>query len=194
MVKKILLIFILVASSACQHSPRKEYFALSAIASDTGITELTAVNQVIGVGPVIIPEYLQHNKISYWKTPQQLILMENHYWAEPLERGITRVLTLQLQAKHPYWRVMQFPWLNHQRPQYSLKIDIQRLDAFADHAVLEATIDWIDVRTKAVINSQRIKSRQDSSANSAAIAQTFSELLHQAADAINPPPLPNENQ
>lgn len=190
MVKKILLILLVLSSSACQHSPRKEYFALSATASDARVTELTLVNQVIGVGPVSIPEYLQHNKISYWKTPQQLFMMENHYWAEPLERGITRVLTLQLQAKHPHWRVMQFPWLNNQRPQYSLKIDIQRLDAFADHAVLEATIDWIDLRTKAVIHNQRIKLRQDSSANSAAIAQTFSELLQQSALSIRlPPPL-----
>jgi hypothetical protein len=194
MIKKILLIFLVLASSACQHSPRKEYFALSAAASDAGVTELTLVNQVIGVGPVGIPEYLQHNKISYWKTPQQLSMMENHYWAEPLERGITRVLALQLQAKYPHWRVIQFPWLNNQRPQYSLKIDIQRLDAFADHAVLVATIDWVDLHTKTVIHSQRIKLKQDSSADSAVIAQTFSELLQQAANAIHPSPLSNENR
>ncbi|WP_039913296.1 PqiC family protein [Cellvibrio mixtus] len=188
---KILLVVITLAICACQNSPRREYFALSASEADFNITAQTPVNQFVGIGPVIIPEYLQQNKIGYWKTPQQLILLDNHYWAEPLERGITRVLALELQAAHTDWRVLQFPWPNNQRPNYSIKIDIQRLDAFTDHLVFEANIDWINVQTRAVLGSQRIKLRQDSRANSAAIARAISELLQQAARIITPPPLHN---
>lgn len=194
MLKKILLIVIILSTCACQHSPRKEYFALSATAADVDITDQTPINQLIGIGPVTIPEYLQPDKMSYWKTAQHLILLDNHYWAEPLEAGITRVLALELQAGHPEWRVMQFPWPNSQRPGYSLKIDIQRLDAFADYAVIEANIDWIDLRTKTAIHSQRIKLRQDSSTNPAVIARTFSELLQRTAQTITPPLLPNGNE
>ncbi len=188
---KILLIIIALIICGCQHSPRKEYFALSATAADFNITDQTPVNQIVGIGPVTIPEYLQHDKIGYWKTPQQLILLDNHYWAEPLERGITRVLALELQAAHSDWRVLQFPWTNNRRPIYSLKIDIQRLDAFADHLVFEANIDWINVQTRAVLGSQRIKLHQDSRANSAAIARGISEILQQTARTITPPPLRN---
>lgn len=190
MLNKILLLLLAITLSACQHSPRKEYFALSASAANSSINTQAPVNLVVGIGPVTIPEYLQHNKISYWKTAQQLILQDNHYWAEPLERGITRVLALELQAAHTDWRVVQFPWPANQRPAISLRIDIQRLDAFVSYTVLEATIDWINVQNKAVLGSQRISLRQDSSANSAAIAQTFSELLQQTARTITLPPRP----
>ncbi len=190
MLNKISLVLIIFTLSACANSPPREYFALSATETDFNITEQTPVNQLIGVGPVTIPEYLQHNKIGFWKTPQQLILRENQFWAEPLERGITRVLALELQAAHPDWRVLQFPWPNNQRPGYAIKVDIQRLDAFIDHAVIEANIDWINLQTRTVIGSQRIKLRQDSSTGSAAIAQAFSELLQQSARTITPPTLP----
>ncbi|HEY8942504.1 MAG TPA: PqiC family protein [Cellvibrio sp.] len=190
MLNKIVLLLMISVLCACKNSPPREYFALSATEADFKITAQTPVNHIIGIGPVTIPEYLQHNKIAFWKTPQQLILLDNNYWAEPLERGITRVLALELQAAHPDWRVLQFPWPNNQRPQYSLKIDVQRFDAFADYAIIEATLDWINLQTKTVISSQRIKLRHDSKANSAAIAQAFSALLQQSARTITPPLLP----
>ncbi|PUA26602.1 MAG: hypothetical protein B0W54_22935 [Cellvibrio sp. 79] len=190
MLNKMLLLFMVIALCACKSSPHREYFALSATEADFKVTEQTPVNHIIGIGPVTIPEYLHQNKISFWKTPQQLVLLDNNYWAEPLERGVIRVLALELQAAHRDWRVLQFPWANNQRPQYSLKIDIQRFDAFADHAIIEATIDWINLQTKTVASSQRIKLRQDSKANPAAIAQVFSALLQQSARTITPPPLP----
>ncbi len=190
-VAKVLLIITAIFIAACQHSPRKEYYALSAPAADFSANELATVNQVVGIGPVNIPEYLHHNKIGYWKTPQQLVLLDNHYWAEPLDLGIARVLALQLQAEHPTWRVLQFPWPNNQRPNYSLRVDIQRMDAFSNGVVFEANLDWINLRNKTVVASQRIKLRQDASANAAAIAQAFSEVLQQAARGVQPVPPAN---
>lgn len=187
MLKKIFLVLITFSACACTHSPPREYFALSATEMDFITTEQTPINQLIGVGPVTIPEYLQHNKMGYWRSEQQLILLDNHYWAESLERGISRVLGLTLQTIHPDWRVLQFPWPGNQRPGYSLKVDIQRLDAFTDHSVIEVNIDWVNLQTKAIIGTQRVKLRQDSRANPAAIARAFSELLQQTARSINPP-------
>lgn len=183
------LLSLCLLLSACQHSPRKEFYALSAPVENASHNEFASVNQVVGVGPIQIPEYLQHNKIGYWKTPQQLALLDNHYWAEPLDQGIVRVIALQLQTKQPEWRVMQFPWPNNLRPNYSLRIDIQRLDAFANYTILEANFDWINLANRQVVNSQRVKIRRDSSANAASIAQTFSELLQQAVSAMDTSPI-----
>lgn len=188
MTKIISLILIAFALGACQSSPPKEYFALSANAANFSSSENNAVNYVVGIGPIVIPEYLQHSKISYWKTSQHLTLLNNHYWAEPLERGITRVLALELQAAHTDWRVVQYPWPTNLRPSFALRVDVLRFDAFKDHALLEATVDWIDLQTKKVLGSQTIKMRQDSSASPDAIAQAFSELLQKTALAIKPFP------
>lgn len=187
MQKKVLLLLALFSLCACQHSPRKEYFALSASAADFALSEQTPVNRIVGVGPISIPEYVQHNKIAYWKTPQQLILLDNYYWAEPLERGITRVLALELQASQHDWRVMQFPWPGKQHPDYSLRLDIQRLDAFADQAILEAHVDWIDMQTRNIIASQHIRLHLPCSPNPNAIARAYSELLQQTIRTIKPP-------
>jgi uncharacterized protein len=187
MLKKILLLLASLSIGACMNSPPSEYFALGASEANFTVAEQAPVNQLIGIGPVTIPEYLQHNKIGYWKNAQQLTLLENNYWAEPLERGISRVLALELQAVHPDWRVLQFPWPANQRPGYSLKVDIQRFDAFTDHAVIEANLDWVNLQTKTIIGSQRIRLRQDSRANSIAIAQAFSALLQQTARSIQAP-------
>lgn len=189
MLKIMSLLLIAILLGACQSSPPKQYFALSATGTNLTSPETRAVNHMIGVGPISIPEYLQHNKISYWKTPQQLALHENHFWAEPLERGIVRVLALELQTAHPEWRVVQFPWPTNLRPQYSLRIDVLRFDAFNDHTLLEANIDWIDMQDKRVVGSQLIKMRHDSNTNPANIAAAFSILLQKTAQQIQAPPL-----
>ncbi|HSC69630.1 MAG TPA: PqiC family protein [Cellvibrio sp.] len=181
MIMRIILVASFILMTACQHSPRKEYFALNAAAPQTTASSSVAVEKVIGIGPIKIPEYLQYSRISYWKTPLQLTLHENDYWAEPLEQGISRVLRLHVQAAHPQWRIIQYPWSSTQRPRYSLKVDIQRLDAFSDHAIIEAGIDLVDIKNNRVIRSNQFNARVDSTANSAAIAQAFSELLRQTA-------------
>lgn len=187
MLKKILFLVLLTSISACQHSPRKEYVALGANAPDFSIAEPAPADLVIGVGPVQLPEYLQHPKVGYWKTPYQLILLDNDYWAEPLERGITRVLALALQNTHEHWRVVQFPWASSARPDYALRVDIQRLDAFANRASIEANIDWVDTRTKQVVARKQLRAQVASTATAADIALAFSQLLHTIAQAVPPP-------
>lgn len=190
MAKRIILIAVLFTLCACQHSPRKEYFALNATnttAAETSYTN-TNIEKVVGIGPLSIPEYLQHSRISYWITPLQLSMKENHSWAEPLEQGISRVLRLHVQAAHPQWRVVQFPWRSNQRPAYTIRVDIQRLDAFSDHAVIEAGLDTVDMQTNKVIGSKQFSARVSSSSDSPDIARAYSELLQQLANDINKMP------
>jgi uncharacterized protein len=198
MVLRILVIAALLLMCACQQSPRKEYFALSspitAAANSSSPSNLSNTSpsssnitqtQTIGIGPISIPEYLQHSRISYWKTPNQLLLQENHYWVEPLEQGVSRVLGLQLQSAHPHWRFVQFPWRNNQRPDYAIRADIQRLDAFSDHAIIAVRIDLVDMKTKLVMRSQHFSAQVACAGHSAAIAQAFSELLQQTAASMD---------
>lgn len=198
MLLRILFVSALLLVSACQHSPRKEYFALSstevAAAKESTAILSTPIQssgstgnpvKVIGIGPLTIPEYLQHTRISYWKTSNQLMLQENHYWAEPLEQGVSRVLGLELQTAHPQWRVVRFPWRSSQRPDYAIRVDIQRLDAFSDHAIIVAGLDLIDTKTNTIIRSRQFSSSVTSATHSAAIAQAFSELLQQTAASMD---------
>ncbi len=184
MISRTLIIVLVLLISACANSPRKHYFALSAAMPETSSELQTAsIQKVIGVGPIKIPEYLQASRISYWKTAQQLSSADNGFWAEPLELGITRVLALNLQAAQPNWQVMQFPWLQSQQPALVVRVDIQRLDAFPSYALLEARVDLVNTKTGST-RSKLIRTRVDSSSDSASIANAFSQLLQQTSTAI----------
>lgn len=184
MTSRTLIIALAILLSACLHSPRKQYFALSAAmpAATTG-SQAVSAQQTIGIGPIKIPEYLQLSRIAYWKTAQQLAYADNGFWAEPLEQGITRVLALNLQAAHPQARVMQFPWRQSQQPTLVVRVEIQRLDAFKNYALLEATVDIVDSSTNTT-RSKLVRSQIASSADSASIAAAFSQLLQQASTAM----------
>lgn len=184
MISRTLVIVLVLFISACANSPSKHYYALSAAMPET-TSELQAasIQKVIGVGPIKIPEYLQPSRISYWKTAQQLSAADNGFWAEPLEQGIARVLALNLQTAQPQWQVMQFPWLQSQQPALVVRVEIQRLDAFPNYALLEARMDVVDTKTGST-RSKLIRARVDSSPDSASIASAFSQLLQQTSAAI----------
>jgi uncharacterized protein len=64
----------------------------------------------IGVGPVIMPGYLDRNQIVLRTGADKVEISTFHRWAEPLEDGIIRVLAEEIAARVPTERVVMFPW------------------------------------------------------------------------------------
>ena len=64
----------------------------------------------IGVGPVIVPGYLDRINIVTRTGADQIELSPYHRWAEPLDDGIARTLTEEIAARIPTERVVAFPW------------------------------------------------------------------------------------
>src|SRR6478609_4538123 len=94
--------FLFIASlcmllMACQHSPKKNYFYLSPVTEKTA-TQASGneASQLIGIGPIEIAEYLIRSQIIENQTDNTLTLAENAYWAEPLDKSIARVVSLNL--------------------------------------------------------------------------------------------------
>ena len=88
----------------------------------------------IGVGPVIIPGYLDRIQIVTRSGPDHVELSMFHRWAEPLEDGIARLLADEIGARVPTERVVMFPWRGvvARAIQYQVVVAVLRFDGSLD--------------------------------------------------------------
>jgi uncharacterized lipoprotein YmbA len=88
----------------------------------------------IGIGPVIIPGYLDRTQIVTRTTVDHVHLATFHRWAEPLENGIARILGEEVAARVPTERIVMFPWrgLIGQSLKYQVVLAVVRFDGHLD--------------------------------------------------------------
>lgn len=88
----------------------------------------------IGVGPVIMPGYLDRTQIVTRSGPDRVKLATFHRWAEPLESGIARLLADEISARVPTDRIVMFPWpgIVARAIQYQVVVAVDRFDGSLD--------------------------------------------------------------
>ena len=88
----------------------------------------------IGVGPVIMPGYLDRTQVVTRTGHDRVKLATFHRWAEPLESGIARILADELGARVPTDRVVMFPWRGSvaRTIQYQVVVAVDRFDGSLD--------------------------------------------------------------
>jgi hypothetical protein len=64
----------------------------------------------IGVGPVLLPGYLDRSQIVIRTGADRVELSMFHRWAEPLADGIARTLAEEIGGRVPTDRIVTFPW------------------------------------------------------------------------------------
>jgi uncharacterized lipoprotein YmbA len=79
--------------------------------SSTSRSSVAATGAVgIGVGPVLLPGYLDRSQIVIRTGADRVELSMFHRWAEPLGDGIARTLAEEIGARVPTDRIVTFPW------------------------------------------------------------------------------------
>jgi len=88
----------------------------------------------IGVGPVIMPGYLDRTQVVTRTGHDRVKLAMFHRWAEPLENGIARILADEIGARVPTDRVVMFPWrgIVARTIQYQVVVAVDRFDGSLD--------------------------------------------------------------
>jgi uncharacterized lipoprotein YmbA len=86
--------------------------------------------EAIGVGPVIVPGYLDRIQIVTRAGADQVELSPFHRWAEPLDDGIARVLAEEIGARVPTERIVTYPWRGvvARVIQYQVVVAVLRFD------------------------------------------------------------------
>lgn len=186
------LVSILVLSSllfACQHSPRKNYFILSAspVAQlpDSVQNSADKAISLIGIGPIEIADYLDRSYIGYAGNNNTLTILENDYWAEPLDKGIARITALNLTQLNNSHSFIGFPWRSDSKPHYILRIQLHSLTRSNSQASIKATWELIDNNTKS--NLKRTIFTRDIAveAGTNSLIKGYSTLLATLADEVN---------
>jgi uncharacterized lipoprotein YmbA len=87
-------------------------------------------NLTIGIGPIIVPGYLDRINIVTRTSSDQVDLSPFHRWAEPLVDGIARALSEEIAAGVPTERVIAFPWRGvvARSIDYQVVVNVLRFD------------------------------------------------------------------
>ena len=172
---------------SCQHSPQKNYYYLSS--TSVGQKELKPstenITNIIGIGPIEIADYLNRSQIVYNQTDNTLNISENNYWAEPLDKGIARVIALNLTQQNNNRSFTNFPWRSDTKPRYSIRVQVNSLTRAANEASIFATWELMDNDTKT--NLQRSNFIRTIPVESSAkdLAQAYSKLFAELAGEID---------
>ena len=107
-VKTLCLILFLAALSACGTSQPTKYYLLSAGAPDTARLS-TQRELTIGVGPIILPPYLDRREMVSRSSSNELNVAVYHEWAEPLQENLSRVIGEDLGRRLATDRIIRLP-------------------------------------------------------------------------------------
>jgi len=167
----LMLGLTLVFLAGCGTTRPSKFYILSPIPAGESVTA-TGNEPAIGLGPVVMPKYLDRPQIVQRAGDNQLLLAESHRWAEPLANNFTRVLAENLAATIPVDQVAVYPWSRTTRVDYQVSVDVMRFDADADGNAVLST-DWKVQETE----SEKIITRKRSTFSEAALATDYAAIV-----------------
>ncbi|TDG14806.1 membrane integrity-associated transporter subunit PqiC [Seongchinamella unica] len=188
-IKLWLALGLLLTLVACGSTPPARHYKLSA----QGSLPAASTGPALGVGPVSIPQYLDRDGIIRSDGANGLRIASTERWAEPLDQGITRVLSLNLAGLMETQNIQPFPWHPRRQPDFGVKIRVLAMDADSTQATL--LTEWLLYR---VSDGQALQQRLEAYSrtfrvadpDAGEIAAAYSELLYQLsgdiADALSP--------
>jgi hypothetical protein len=178
-----ILLCLILWLAACGSSPPNNYYLLTPADGPTASGQTPS----LGVGPVEIPEYLNRRAMVHSGGGNTLQVSGQERWAEPLEDGIVRVVSLNLANLLNTENIRHFPWDNRQAPDYGVSIRLLTLDAADRQASLVA--EWQVYGTgDAGTGERRISSLAEPLASgelrAEELAAGYSALLYRLSELI----------
>jgi len=125
MMKLVFIISALLLNGCFNQAPPQLYL-LQADSQATADPPALALsdNQVIGLGPIHLPEYLNRPQIITEVGENRFRLDDEHRWAERLDQNISRTLLRFLSGKFAGQQVVPYPWPQKQAVDYQINIEI----------------------------------------------------------------------
>ena len=141
--------------------------------------------RLVVLGPLRLPDYLLRPELVRRVGGNQLDPSRVDRWAEPLERGIVRVLCLDLLSLRPGERVVPYPADAGEQPAGSIEVVIAAFEA--DGAGLTRLQGYWRLRGASGAGGETREFRLEQAAGSgesATIVAAMSTLLHRLAEDI----------
>lgn len=95
----------------------------------------------IGVGPVMLPDYLDRKALVTRISPNQLNIHQGHHWAGSLRDEILRVVSANLKSACPGVTVLSHPWSGSDPPALRFRLSILSFEGQPGDEV-DLTVAW----------------------------------------------------
>ena len=90
----------------------------------------------IGVGPLEIPQLINRPQIVSRKNQAEIIMSENHQWGGSHREELLQTITDNLSSLLKTESIEQYPWKYSFKPNYQIRINIERLDGELGKSVM----------------------------------------------------------
>lgn len=173
----------------------ERHFVLNPVAPEAAasVPRPATAGSAVGVGPVRVAAYMLPKGLAIRLIPSEIVYSDTLFWAERLDKGVQRVLAMNLAQRLPHRVVKVPPW----RPDEIASVVQVRLDQFDlgrdGQGVLEATWSVAAPGVGQVLHSGRSRYTAPGpplSANPDGAVATLSALLGQLSEelagALNP--------
>ena len=178
----------LIISSCGNTTPSVEYYTLSPMQMPAKQTSknLKFNQAVIGIGPIIVPEYLESSRIVTRSSPNKLKVNEYHRWGGSLEDELLRTISENISLLMGSEKVIVYPWRRSIKPDFHIQISFKNLEAVpGEKAILRAS--WIvngpSSRNNAQVNLSKFE-KNISSSNIESIVAAKSQLIKRLSQEI----------
>ncbi|MBW2412733.1 MAG: membrane integrity-associated transporter subunit PqiC [Deltaproteobacteria bacterium] len=123
--------FLVVLAGCAGTSPPSNFYVLSTLPESAAETRSDGdLNRIaVGIGPVILPDYLDRSQIVTRTSPNELKVAAFDRWAEPLKSSFPRILMENLAILLNTDRVAVYPWRKAIPIEYQVVVDVVRFDA-----------------------------------------------------------------
>ncbi len=118
-------------------------FVLNATATPAGSSD-DASDLRLGIGRILLPEFLNRPQIVTRTGGNRVRMADFSQWAEPLEKGIPRVLSENLARLTGTDQVSVYPWPTQMEIDFKVEIAVIRFEGNTDREVsLAARWRWV---------------------------------------------------
>lgn len=122
----VALSFLFGCSSS---GPKTKFYGLFPLNNEDIQTRypITTKTLSIGIGPIILPDYLINPAIITRTQTQHVRISGYHAWAGDLQKEISRISADNLSSLLNVDSVWAFPWDTRDRPRYQIRVIIEEL-------------------------------------------------------------------
>ena len=145
MIRGCQCIVVICLLAACASSPTPRYYTLAAPPAAAATNSNAPNNNAtykIAVGPVTLPEIVDRPQLVLRSGANQVVIAEQHRWAEPLKSELPRVIAADLSRELGGAWVTSSRQSASQDADYRVSLDVQRFDSVLNEAVTVEAL-WV---------------------------------------------------
>lgn len=142
--KPFFIVGLCLLFAACMGAGSPTFYYTLSPADIEPPDDSASADVAIGVGPVVLPDYLDRLPIVSRSGPHRLKIDDLHRWAGPLQEEIMRVLKQNLAMLTGSNQVTAYPWRHDSAPALQVSLNVLCFEGDGQKVSLDAQWHVVD--------------------------------------------------